>query len=293
MAWKNVQSFCKDNAPTIFTVLGVVFTIGAVVETVHATVRTRKELEDAEYEKWEAQGCPEDGNVDISLSKKEVFQIAWPKYIASGVLLGGAITFDILSNRFSKKQLSEVTGACVLLSQALSTTQESIREYLSPKDAARVETGIVHKKIEADKRNPETVKRMEELRSRSETNTIFRDAFGVDGHGCTYLDGTYDQFRKAVSVFNRELESYGKATLNDWYYALSRAGIKIGSSDLGDYLEYNYSLDGPMDLYAVPDTVDTDFANNTVTAIGIRRMDTANVRGNLAYPSTPHKTYGR
>lgn len=293
MGLQNVKSFCKDNAATIFTVAGVIFTIGAVVEAVHATSKVHDKLEEAEYENWEELGCPEDENVDISLTPGEVIKLSWTNYIFTGVLVAGAVTFDILSLRYGKKEVAKYAGAYILAAQTVNTLRDSIRDNLSPRDARRIESDYVRRVIDADRQNPDVLADMQNKRKNCETGTIYRDAYSATGYGI-YLNGTMDQFRKAVNLFNKRLsrEPY-IATINDWYDCLNLVGIDIGHSVMGDVLEFHWNEDGPMELYAVVETMDPDMDDNATAYIGLRRYESdTNTNQILAFPSTPRDAYG-
>lgn len=289
MGWDNVKSFCKDNSCTIFTVLAVICSVGTAISTTVATVKSCKEIENAEYDKWEDMGEPESPDVDISLTKAETVKLVWPHYILPAVLLFGGVTCEICALKAGQRKVEALTGAYVMAAQTVSALRDSVHHNLPPRDARLVETGAVHNMIEADKTNPDTAKRIIALQNEGETTTVYRDAYSPKGSGI-YFKGSMDKFRKAVNLYNKLLSDRSKdglkGTINDWYDCLGLCGISVGNSDLGDVLEFSWDDDGPMQLYAVCDRVDVDFDDNAIIAIGLRRADEA--EGSLAIPSTPH-----
>lgn len=289
MAWKNVKAFCKDNSNTIFTVFACIFTVGTAVATVVETAKACKDISDAEYDKWEELGEPEEPNVDISLTTGETIKLVWPRYIIPTLLLGGAITCEICALKAGQKKIDALTGAYVMAAQTISALRESVRENLPARDVRRIESDVIHKAIEKDEANPEVKSKMNALKNTGETTTVYRDAYSLPGFG-VYYKGTMDQFRKAVHLFNCMLEDYEKATLNDWYMCLYRVGIDVGQTDLGDYY-YFYKEDyKTMDLYFKYDSKDVDLGDDVaVAAIGLRGRDHSS--DELAMYSTPRKAY--
>ena len=293
MSWANVKSFCKDNSNTIFTVLACAFTIGTAVATTIETAKACKDISDAEYDKWEALGEPEEPNVDISLTTTETVKLVWPRYIIPGLLLGGAVTFEILALKAGQKKIEAVTGAYVMAAQTLSAVRESIRSNLPEKDVRRIEQSTQHKLIEADKANPKLAAKMDEQRKKSATGTIFRDTYSVAGCGiyleCAPGKQPMEEFRRAVHLFNKIVEDYGQATLNEWYNCLSSCGVNVGQSDCGD-LQVFYAIPNcPFDLYCVPDHMDGDFDDNATVSIGLRYRDCCE----RAMPEPPRALYSR
>lgn len=293
MSWKNVKSFCKDNSNTIFTVLACVFTVGTAVATVVETAKACKDISDAEYDKWEALGEPEEPNVDITLTAGETVKLVWPRYIVPGLLLTGAVTFEILALKAGQKKIEAVTGAYVMAAQTLSAVRESIRENMPEKDIRRIEQSTQHKLISADRANPKLAAEMEELRKESTTGTLYRDTYSVAGCGLYYKcepgKNIMNEFRRAVHLFNAIIEDYGQATLNEWYNCLSQCGIKVGQSDCGDIRVF-YKVPGcPFDLYNVPDYMDSDFDDTATVSIGLRYRDCCD----RAEPEAPRSVYSR
>lgn len=293
MSWKNVKSFCKDNSNTIFTVLACAFTVGTAVATVVETAKACKDISDAEYDKWEALGEPEEPNVDITLTAGETVKLVWPRYIVPGLLLTGAVTFEILALKAGQKKIEAVTGAYVMAAQTLSAVRESIRENMPEKDIRRIEQSTQHKLISADRANPKTAAIMDKRRQESSTGTIYRDAYSVSGCGiyykCTPGKQPMEEFRRAVHLFNSLVEDYGQATLNDWYDCLSRCGIDVGRSDCGDVQIFYHIPRCPFDLYSVPDSMDSDFDDNATVSIGLRRRDCCD----LAMYESPRALYSK
>lgn len=289
MGLKNVKAFCKDNANTIFTVLGIACTAAAMITTAHSTVKACKKIEDAEYDKWSDMGEPEDPDVDISLTAGETAKLVWADYIPPVILFGGAVTFEILALRAGQKKIDALAGACMVATQTVNTIRESMRDNLPAKDVRKVESDVIHRVVEEDKKNPKIANKIDDLYSKTEGKVIYRDSYSPAGCGI-YLNGNMEQFRRAVHLFNGYLEKYQTATLNDWYDCLARTGINIGHSDMGDVLEFQYDST-PMELCTYYDHFNPDDEERHVCAIGLRRFDSSNDRGSLQWPSTPHGRY--
>ena len=286
MGMQNVKAFCKDNSHKIFTVFAIIGSIAAVVETARATIKTCKDISDAEYDKWEEQGCPEDEAIDCSLTTTETIGLVWTNYIFSAVLLGGAVTCEILALRAGQKKIDGLTGSVVLLSQMVTAVKDSVRESLPPRDVQRIEERTVHKLVDNDKEDERILALIQKLQAQGPTSTIYRDAYSPSG---VYYKGDMNQFLKAVHLYNVLLERYEVATLNDWYNCLSRVGIDVGQTDLGDYLEFRYHDDGPMELYCITEQVDPEMPDDKVVRqIGLRRRDSA--MDDLAIPTTPRRS---
>lgn len=293
MSWKNVKSFCKDNSNTIFTVFACVFTVGTAVATVVETAKACKDISDAEYDKWEELGEPEEPNVDISLTASETVKLVWPRYIVPAILLGGAVTCEICALKAGQKKIEALTGAYIMATQTIGAIKDSIRENLSEKDIRKIEQSINHKKIEADRANPRTAMLISDAQQASLTGTIYRDSYSLGGSGlyyqCTSNLLPMEEFRRAVHLFNCLVEEYGWASLNDWYDCLSRCNIKVGRSDCGDFQMF-YRVNGiPYDLYSKPDNMDSNYDNRSVVSVGLRLRDTED----LAEPESPRPAYSK
>ena len=151
MAWANIKAFCKDNSNTIFSVLAIMFTVGTAVSTVVETAKACKDLENAEYEKWEDMGAPEEPDVNISLTAGETIKLVWPRYIVPGIMLAGAVTFEICALRSGQKKIDAALGAYVMAAQTVGALKDSIRSNLPPRDVHRIESGVVHNRIAQDR----------------------------------------------------------------------------------------------------------------------------------------------
>ena len=290
MAWKNVKAFCKDNSNTIFTVFACIFTVGTAVATVVETAKACKDISDAEYDKWEELGEPEEPNVDISLTTAETIKLVWPRYIIPAIGLAGSLTFEILAWRSGQNKIEALTGAYVIAAQTLSSVRESIRTNLPNRDVQRIESDVIHKAVEQDR--TEANNKIALLQSQGSTTTIYRDAYSPSGAG-VYFKCDINQARKAVHLYNKSLEENSKiglkCSLNDWYDCLTACGINMGHSDMGDVLEFSWEEDGPMQLYIVCDRIDPDYDDNAIIAIGLRRKDASEY--DLALPTTPKGIY--
>lgn len=251
--------FLRHNKSLILTAAGVVLTIAAVCETVRATSKAKNIIDDVEYEKFEALGCPEDEKIDYHLTKTEVIKSVWKCYILTALLTSGAVTCVICSHVNSNKTISAMSMAYASLLETYNSCKDNIKKNLTQKEQRNITHGMVHDIIEEDKKaNPNPSPK---LIINSDSAILFRDAYSSKGTG--YFKLSMDEARKAVAKFNKWMMDNDQATLNDWYDFLG-----LGHSELGDYLFWKWE-NGPLYLRAIPDDIDVDEDNEVVTVLGL------------------------
>jgi hypothetical protein len=258
----NTKRAIVENTGTILTFSSAALTVLSVVEAIRATNKAKDIIDDAEYEKFELMGCPEDESVDYHLSASEVFSHTWKCYIWTIILLSGAVTCGIASHVHANKKAQALSLAYGSLLETYNSYQDNVRKVLKDKDIREINHNVIHDTVTADKTVMSRAAKNSTFVVSEDTKVLFRDAYSAKGTG--YFKMPMSEARTALGKFNKLLYTYEHATLNDWYDCLG-----IGHSELGDYMEFSWADHGPLYLKAIPDDIDIDEDSVVVTVLGL------------------------
>lgn len=258
--------FLRQNLSTVLTIGSAIFTVLAVSEAIHATSNAKDIIDDAEYEKFELMGCPEEGDIsDCKLSVPEIISNTWRCYIWTTVLLSGAITCGVASHIESNKKVQALSLAYGSLLETYNTYKDNVQRSLKDSQIRAINHGVVHDIVEKDKAiMPDHVKN-QLFAVTDDTKVLFRDIYS-SRTGKGYFKLTMEEVRRAEGKFNRMLMDSGSATLNDWYDCLD-----IGHSELGDILGWRWADVGPLFAVGVPDDINIVEDVAVVTGLGLAR----------------------
>ena len=206
------QRFLKRNGSTILTCVGSAGVIATSVMAVKATPKAWHHLELAKEEKGE------------DLTALEVVRVAGPAYIPS--ILVGASTIACIfgANILNKRQQAAITSAYALLSSSYSEYKNKVKEMLGEEGHAEVRDAIAK-----DKYDPDGI----EIDKDKE---LFYDEFSGE-----YFQATMAQVLDAEYQLNRDIQTQGWATLDDYYNALGidyDDGGVLGWSEGGNFARY-------------------------------------------------------
>lgn len=255
-----LKIFWKQNNRTILTYGSVVLTVSAVIEAIKATSLAKDIIDDAEYDKFEAMGCPEDNDIDYRLTKSEIFKTTWKCYIWTSLLLSGAVACGIASHMESNKRIKAASIAYGSLLETYNTYRDNVEKVVKEKDIRAINHGMAHDIVEKDKHYmSESVKDKLFNDDGESIKNLYRDAYSANIPG-GYFKRTNDEILRAELDFNSKLARDGYATLNDWYDCLD-----IGHSETGDYYGWRYNENGP--LFATTATDDFIVTKDTYNVI--------------------------
>jgi hypothetical protein len=254
----------KQNSRSILTIGSVVLTISSVVEAIHATSLAKDIIDDAEYEKFEELGCPEETNVDYKLTTSEIIKHTWKCYIWTILLLSGAVACGVVSHIQSNKRIEAATVAYGSLLETYNAYRDNVQKIVKDKDVRAINHAVVHDMVEQDKKLiPDQIQNSMFADSEENTLVLFRDAYSAKGIG-GYFMRTSSDIMRAELEFNTKLMNDGVATLNDWYDCLD-----IGHSEIGDYYGWRYDDGGPLYSVTIPDDFNVTRDKRNVTCLGL------------------------
>lgn len=259
-----IKVFWKHNSRAILTTGSVILGVSAVVEAIRATSLAKDLIDEAEYDKFESLGCPEDESIDYRLTKGEIFKHTWKCYIWTTLLLSGSIACGIASHVESNKKLNAAAIAYGGLLETYNTYKENVEKVVKEKDLREINHRTVHDIVERDKEAMSDQIKDQMFKDNGEDILVlFRDAYSSKG-ASGYFKLTSEDVRKAELDFNKKLMDDGVATLNDWYDCLD-----IGHSEVGDYYGWRYDPNGPLFAVTIPDDFNISNDIRSVTCLGL------------------------
>lgn len=263
----SAKIFLRQNSRAILTCGCVILTVSSVIEAIKATSDAKDILDDAEYEKFESLGCPEDPNIDYHLTTGEIIRHTWKCYIWTFLLLTGAITCGVASHVESSKRIRTATVAYSSMLEMYNTYRDNVQRVLKDKDRMAINHATMHDIVEKDRSSfaENAYNRM--LTVDDDTLLLLRDVYGAKVKGA-YFKRTASDISKAEGKFNRILMDQGKATLNDWYDCLD-----LGHSELGDYYGWEWDKDGPLYAVVIPDDFNVVEDRRVVSGLGLAESE--------------------
>lgn len=221
--WKNAKTAMNQHSPEIAIIGGCVGVVASTVLLVSETVHTTKEVINEEARRGE------------KLSKKDIFKLAWKRYIPGVSLEVLSLGSIIFGGCESVKRLNAATMAYAISDRAYKELSEETKEVLGEKKAQDIHDQISKKKIDD---NPLTSEDM--VIDTGNGSTLCYDT--ISGR---YFYSDIEILRRAENDLNRILRSDMYLSLNDLYSAIGLAGVKLGE-DLGwnidkGYLDFRFS----------------------------------------------------
>lgn len=212
--------FVKRNSPTILTCIGAAGVVATGVMSVRATPRAIELLEQAEEEKGE------------KLTAFEVVKTAGPVYIPS--LLIGASTIACIfgANVLNTRKQAALTSAYALLNQSYKEYKDKVVELYGIDANKAVLEGITK-----DHYKGTDISLSEDGENEKE---LFFDFYSLN-----YFEATMEDVIKAEYNLNRNLTTFGFASLGEFYDELgiptSSHTHSIGWSMEAGAIFYGYS----------------------------------------------------
>lgn len=205
--------FLKRNASTILTGIGAGGVIATTIMAVKATPTAMVLLEEAEEEKGE------------ELTTLETVQIAAPAYIPTIVTGAATIACIFGANALNKRQQAALMSAYALLDNSYREYKKKVGEIYGDEAHDTIRTEIAKGKREEGK---PVVKEGQEL---------FYDEFSGRYFNATNYDVSHAEY-----CINRDIQTQGWATLNDFYEYIGvdpvDGGDALGWSEGGNYAKY-------------------------------------------------------
>lgn len=224
-ALKGLQSVVKKYTPEILGGIGIAGMITTTILAVRATPKALILIEEAKAQKVD--------DTSDELKPLEVVKATWPCYVPAAVI--GIVSVGCLIGASSTnfRRNAALATAYHLSESTLKEYQEKVIESIGPKKEETIRESVAKEKLE---RSPIR----EVIITENGGNTICFDA--LSGR---YFKSDRDKITKAVNELNREMRDVMSVSLNDFYYELGLAPIKVGdllgwNIDKG-YIELDFS----------------------------------------------------
>lgn len=219
---KSVGKTLGKHSPEILAGLGIVGMITTAVTAVKATPKAML-LINEEQEKHEEK-----------LTKREVVKTAWKCYIPAAITCTMSIACLVGASSTNYRRRAALATAYGISETALKEYRDKVIETIGESKEQKVRDAVAKDKM---KNNPV---------SSSEVFMAKKgDALCYDSVSGRYFKSDIDLIKKAVIKLNHQLLNDMYITLNELYYELGLAPIKIGDNlgwDVDDgYIELNYS----------------------------------------------------
>lgn len=206
--------FLKRNSATILTCVGAAGVVVTTVSAVKATPKAMALLEVARGEKGE------------DLTKWEIVKTAGPVYIPAIIFGASTITCIFGANVLNKRQQAALASAYALLNKTHNIYKEKVNDLYGEEADQNVRTEIAKDRYEDEP--PVTLGEDEEL---------YYDEFGE-----RYFNATPYKVQFAEYRLNRDIQTQGWSTLNDFYESIGiepiDGGDALGWSEGGNYAKY-------------------------------------------------------
>lgn len=196
----NITNLLKKNAPDLLLVGGVVSILGAGVLAIKETPRAVQIL-DQEKE-----------TENIYKIKKVA-----PLYIPSVVLTVLGITQIVWSRNITNGKIAALATAYTVSETGYRTYREKIKELVEPETYEKIRKEVAHEVLQKDP-----------VGNKEVIITTHNDVLMYDKMSGRYFMSNRDYIEKSVNELNRRMISENYLTLNELYYEIGLAPIKMG-----------------------------------------------------------------
>lgn len=196
----NITNLLKKNAPDLLLVGGVVSILGAGVLAIKETPRAVQIL-DQEKE-----------TENIYKIKKVA-----PLYIPSVILTVLGITQIVWSRNITNGKIAALATAYTVSETGYRTYREKIKELVEPETYEKIRKEVAHEVLQKDP-----------VGNKEVIITTHNDVLMYDKMSGRYFMSNRDYIEKSVNELNRRMISENYLTLNELYYEIGLAPIKMG-----------------------------------------------------------------
>lgn len=196
----NITNLLKKNAPDLLLVGGVVSILGAGVLAIKETPRAVQIL-DQEKE-----------TENIYKIKKVA-----PLYIPSVILTVLGITQIVWSRNITNGKIAALATAYTVSETGYRTYREKIKELVEPETYEKIRKEVAHEVLQKDP-----------VGNKEVIITTHNDVLMYDKMSGRYFMSNRDYIEKSVNELNRRMMSENYLTLNEFYYEIGLAPIKMG-----------------------------------------------------------------
>ena len=231
---KMLKNMVGKNSPTILTVLSIG---GLILTTVMAVRATPKVLDLCKDEEWKLERDYRDNSknaeeVEIRLTKWEVFKIAWPCYIPSAAMGLATVASIIGAHSINIKRNAALTSAYYLSETALKEYQTKIIKVIGEKKAQLIKDEIAQDHVDKTKKDNKTV-----------IITGNGQTLCLDLTTGRYFRSSVDKIKKAENEINYRLLDEMTMSLNEIYDCLG-----LDHVDVGGEVGWDINKDGKLEF---------------------------------------------
>lgn len=225
---RRVIKVLNQNSPSILTGLSVAGFITTVVLAVKATPKALEILD-------EEMGSRIHGQETITpLTTKEVIELTWKCYIPTVIMGSVSIACIISANSINLKRNAALASLYSITDTALKEYQAKVVEKIGKNKEEQIRGDIAQERLDKNPINDKTV-----------ILTGNGDMLCYDSLSGRYFKSDIETIRKVQNDFNAKLIKEMDLTLNELYYDLGLAPIKLGDNMgwmvVKDQLEFIFS----------------------------------------------------
>ena len=238
---RKVAGEVSKNSPVILTGLAVTGVVSTVVLGVKATPKALAIIDDEVYERYEKSGFEgsfaewlgikkEDGYLwsdrTNMLKKKEIVKLTWKCYIPTAAVGLATIVCIIGAHNIHLRRNAALASLYSLTESAFKEYQSKVVETIGKNKELKVRDEVVSDTI---KRNPV-----------GDSQVIFTgkgETLFYDQMSGRYFKNDIEKIRKVQNKLNKDLISEDFVSLNDFYFEIGLAPIKLGE-EIGWYLDH-------------------------------------------------------
>lgn len=217
---KRVEKLASDNSPAILTGIAVVGTITTAVLAGRATIKATDIIDEAERER-------EQREISFALEPREKLALVWQVYLPPVGSAAATIACIICANRIGSRRAAAMAAAYSMSEKAFAEYRDKIVEKLGKNKEQTVRDDIAQDRMN---RHPMPTGSVVILNG---------EVLCFDSLTGRYFTGNYENLRRAENDINFQINSYGHASLTEFYAILGLPPTKL-SDELG------WNLDNPL-----------------------------------------------
>jgi hypothetical protein len=221
-----LKYLANENAPTIFTAIGVAGTVATAVLTGRASFKASDLI--SEQQLRAIQESREDNHVPSVSTKTEKAKLVWREFLppaATGVLTIGCI---IAANRISSKKIAALTIAAGVSERAFAEYKEKVVEKLGMRQDQKIRDEVAQDRITANPGAPIVLSGSGEV-------------LCYDMLTGRYFNSTMEEIKRAENRVNYEMLRFNSCSLSYFY-------DEIGLQPTTYTDSVGWGVDNPMEV---------------------------------------------
>lgn len=206
---RSVKRGIHRQFPTILAFSSVILSGAAIVLAISATPK--------------AAAIVDDLNKDGKPRKAEIVKATWKCYIPTGVCFAASAACSISSNTVNMKRNAALSAAATAVNVAYNEYREKVKETLGQQAEQKVRESIHKDKVDSHPVDDESV------------FDCGGDVLCYDAWCGRYFKADQEIIRRALNEVNRQINTSGYSTLNEFYYNVGLPEVKGGEKHGWEY----------------------------------------------------------